>query len=655
LKGQVLATDYTEEVVDDLGLGIEAPSGIGQYGPDAQKWDCSIGGLNFLFATSATYPIKRETARFRRERIDTERNPGEQSLDSGYWIRSQASWHYGAGIPTAEPLEVNTEEARFRYFQGGGVDPWTPGELTLLNSTSAVYTASASWIKVDGIGTGILAGANYSGTGTLTYITNAGASTAITWGGAGEIGSFDETGQYWLASDTAGIWRGNLPSGSGTKIYNNKGTPTYTLIRWVKSRAMYAEGPDIHEITNLTPSSATLPTRLYRHPNDGWIWTDFADGPNSIYASGYSGEYSAIYSIGINTTPTTVTLDQPTIVAEMPRGEDIISMYQYVGSFLVIGTTLGLRVAQINTDGSLTVGPLIFNGGPVDDAVGKGRFLYFTVRDRVDAGNRKLRPGLYRMNLGQVLNNTPLDFAYAADLVTPEDHPGDCIGVTVANDKLWFGVTGTPGGVYRQNDTFVDEGWLETGRIRLGTMEKKAWRDLRLLGINGLQGTVTAYANIFGTTAPSNWDAVVSVTGGNEDAVGKLNVPCPSPSTDLYLAFHLQSNPSCGCSAKMIGYQVRAVPSPRRTELIEVPVMMFNSETDRMGGRYGAFGNAFKRFKALKALEESGATVPFIDFTTGEKLEVYVEEVAYNRISPPSRAKNVTGSGGVVRILLRTV
>jgi hypothetical protein len=82
-----LATDYTEEVVDDLGLGIEAPSGIGQYGPDAQKWDCSIGGLNFLFATSATYPIKRETARFRRERIDTERNPGEQSLDSGYWIQ----------------------------------------------------------------------------------------------------------------------------------------------------------------------------------------------------------------------------------------------------------------------------------------------------------------------------------------------------------------------------------------------------------------------------------------------------------------------------------------------------------------------------------------------------------------------------------------
>ena len=650
-----MSTDYTEEVVDDLGFGITAPSGVGEYGPDAQKWDCSIGGMNFLFAVSDTYPLKRETARFRRERIDTEREPGEQSLDSGYWIRSQASWHYGAGISTAEPLEVNSEEARFRFFQSGGVDPWTPGQLTLLNATSAVWNGTISRAKVEGIETGIILSVDNASAGSLTYITNAGASTAISWGGADGIDSLTTTGQYWLASDTAGIWRGDLPTGAGTKIYNNKGTPTYTLIRWVKSRAMYAENADIHEITNLAPTSATLPTKLYTHPNSGWRWSDFADGPNAIYASGYSKQFSAIYSIGVNVTSTTVTLDQPIIVAEMPRGEDVLSMYQYVGGFLIIGTTKGVRVAQINSDASLTLGPLIFEDAPVDDAVGLGRYVYFTVRNQGDAGDRVKRPGLYRMNLGQVVNNTPLDFAYAADLVTPADHTGNCTSVTVSGDKLWFVVTGTPGGVFKQQDTFVPSGWIETGRIRLGTMEKKAWRDLRLLGINGLQGTITAHANIFGTTKPSTWDPVISVTGGAEDAVGKLNVPCPDPSTDLYLAFHLQSNLSCGCSSRMIGYQVRAVPSPRRSELIEVPVLMFNFETDRMGGKYGSFGNAYRRFKALKSLEESGSTVQFIDYTTGEQLEVYVEEVAYNRTSPPSKAKNTTGSGGVVRILLRTV
>ena len=201
----------------------------------------------------------------------------------------------------------------------------------------------------------------------------------------------------------------------------------------------------------------------------------------------------------------------------------------------------------------------------------------------------------------------------------------------------------------------MPSGWIETGRIRLATMEKKAWRDLRLLGVPGLQGSVTAYANIFGNTAPSNWDAVISVVAGDEDRVGKLNVPAPAPATDIYLAFNLQSNPSCGCSAKMIGYQIRAVPSPRRTELLEIPVLMFDFETDRQGGKYGSEGNAYRKFKALKALEDSGATVSFTDFTTGEKLEVYVEQVAYNRTAAPSIGTKRHGSGGVARILLRTV
>ena len=56
-------------------------------------------------------------------------------------------------------------------------------------------------------------------------------------------------------------------------------------------------------------------------------------------------------------------------------------------------------------------------------------------------------------------------------------------------------------------------------------------------------------------------------------------------------------------------------------------------------------GNAYKRFKALKALEDSGATVSFTDYTTGEKLEVYVEEVAYNRTASPSIGTKRHGSG----------
>ena len=105
----------------------------------------------------------------------------------------------------------------------------------------------------------------------------------------------------------------------------------------------------------------------------------------------------------------------------------------------------------------------------------------------------------------------------------------------------------------------------------------------------------------------------------------------------------------------MIGYQVRAVPSPRRNELIQIPVLMFDWETDRQGVKYGSQGNAWRKFQLLKEMEANGATVVFRDYTTGENVEVYVEEVTYVRNTPPSNGLTRTGSGGVATVLLRTV
>jgi hypothetical protein len=645
--------DITDPVVNELGNGIESSQQGEGNAPDGMRWDCTIGGLPFLFGISDQYPMQRETAQFRRDRVDTERNPGEQSLDSGLWIRSQASWHYGAGLSSAEPLEVASDEAQFRYAISGGVDPWTPGQLQLLNSASSVFSASATAMQVQGIQTGVLFG---EGDGDFNYVTNAGAATPITWGGSGPLFSFTDTGEVYLASGSAGIYKGTLPSGSGSLIYNKHyGTVRYSLIRWVKSRAFYAENQGIWELTNLSPSSATIGSPFYAHPNAGWTWTDFADGPRSVYASGYSLENSAIYRMGVAVTASTVTLEQPVVVAEMPRGEDVLSLYSYVGAFLVIGTTAGVRVAIIQDDGSLAVGPLVFNGTQVDDAVAFGQFVYVTVRDTGQAGDRVTRPGLYRINLGQNLNQNPLQFAYAPDMVIPSnDFDGGCVSVTVSGGKIWFAVTGTENsGLYKQTDEFVDEGWLETGRIRLGTVEKKAWRDLRVLAADGIRGRVDAYASITGLGAPSSWNQVVEANVDFPDNSGGLTSVAPVPSASLFAAFKLVTDPTCGCSARMTGYQVRAIPSPKRNELISVPLLMFNREKDRQGVSYGKDNNAYLRYRALKDMENSGAMVVFRDFTTGEQLEVFVERVEYIRTAPPTRQEKA--NGGLVRVLLRAV
>ena len=641
----------TSDVVEDLSFGSTV-SGVGQVNaPDSTNWDCAIGDLTFLLGTSQQNPFVRETADFRRQRIDTERNPGEQSIDSGYWVRSQPSWHYGSGLSTAEPLEANEEESQFRYKEGGGVNPWTAGELTLLHETASVHSSSATNMSVLGVQTGIL----FREDAVLTYIDNAGTATAVTWGGTGNIGSMTDTGQYYLVSNDTGIYRGDLPSGTGTLIYNNKSTPSYTLIRWIKSRVMYADGVDIHEITDLTPSSASLPTALFSHPNSDWEWTDFADGPTSIYVSGYSLENSAIYRIGISTTATTTTLSQPVIVAEMPRGEDILSMYSYVGSFLIIGTTNGVRVASINDDGSLTIGPLVVTDAPVDDAVAFGSFVYVTTRDKGNAGDRTQRAGLFRIDLGQTLNNNPLNFAHAADLTIPSSSTatGNAVSVTTSNDKIWFCVTGTDGGVFKQQDTFVDSGWIETGRIRLGTVEKKGWRDIRLLSKSGFAGTSTAYASTTEEGSPSTWSLAIIGSGENNDITGKLNVAAPSPEPNLYLAFNLQKDTATGETAKLIGYQLRAVPAPERTRLLSVPIMLFDFVTDRKGLKIGRTGFAWDTLQKLQQLEEDSVVVQWRDFTTGEAATVYVERVSFTRMTPPTN--RVSGVGGIATALLRIV
>jgi hypothetical protein len=648
-----MAVDYTEEVVEPLGYGFEATEGQGSYGPDSLEWDCNIGGLNFLYATSDQDPIIRETGKFRRERIDTERNPGEQSLDSGLWIRSQASWHYGAGLSSAEPLEVAAEEASYRYYKSGGVDPWTPGQLQLLKDTENKFVSTATSQEILGVNTGVL----HAGDNVLTYVPTTGSTSTVTWGGTDNINSLTTTGQYWLAANSAGIYRGDEPSGSGTKIYNKDATTvTSSVIRFVKSRVMYGENNKIIEITNLTPTSATLPAELYEHPNSGWVWSDFAAGPTAIYASGYDDEVSVIYKIDVVATSTTVTLSVPVVVAEMPRGEQVLSMYSYVGSFLIVGTSSGCRVASVSDNGTLTMGPLVFNGTYVDDAVAYGKYVYLTVRDKGEAGDNVQRAGLYRINLGQALNNTSfsssLQFAYAPDLVSPVGTTGEARSVTIAGNKLWFSVNGS--GVYREMDTYVDDGWIETGRIRLGVMENKSWRDLRLIGANGLQGTVTAYASVTEAGDPSTWDSVISVNAATNDAYGKLNAAAPLPTPNLWLAFHLESNTECSCSSEMIGYQLRAMPSPRRNELIQIPVRMFDYEKDRQGSSYGRTNGAFDRFSALKQMENIGNTVVLKDHTTGEQLEVYVEQVTWKKTLAPSRGdrKNI---GGIVTLLLRSV
>ena len=101
--------DISERVVIDLSGRIST-----YYDPTTYKFDFAIGGMPFIAAITDNTPYRRQTAEFRTQRVDQLRDPGEQSLSgSGYWIRSQSSFHLGAGSTYQEPIVGSLEEARF--------------------------------------------------------------------------------------------------------------------------------------------------------------------------------------------------------------------------------------------------------------------------------------------------------------------------------------------------------------------------------------------------------------------------------------------------------------------------------------------------------------------------------------------------------------
>ena len=635
--------DITEETLSELGLNLTGSGGA--LVPTSIRWDVEIGGLPFLLAISDQNPMRRETSEFRRQRIDQERNPGEQSLDSGYWIRSQSSWHYGYGLTTAEPLEVNEGEARFRYQTGGGVDVWEPGSLRLLHSTASAFSASASSQLLIGVDTGVLHAAG----NVLTYIPTTGSASAVSWGGSGTINSITSDGANYYVGTASGIYKGSLPTGTGTKIWDTTST---TIVRWVKSRLMATVGKAIYELTGTGP---TLPTALdpgTARPSN-WTWTDITEGPTAIYLSGYAGDQSYVEAITVAATSSTVTLNQPTVQVDMPRSELVLSLYSYVGSYLIIGTNKGCRVASIDTTyGTLTLGPLLIESSDgCKDAVAIDSYVYVTVGSKGEAGNAVQRAGLFRMDLGRRINQAPLQFASAPDLVAPVGTTGGAEQVTIAGGKLWFSVSGS--GVFKETDSYVSEGWLQTGRIRLGTVEPKSWQDVRLIGVKGMAGSVTAYASVTGEGAPSSWTQSLTITGSTPDDVGTLGSVATNPVSQLFIAVKLTAPVSRTDTPSLIGYQIRAIPAPARTELVSVPIMNFDYEVDRTGARYGKLGGAYARFKLLKALEQATALVQFRDFTTGELVSAYIERVSYARTNPPTR--QVSGNGGIVTVLMRII
>jgi hypothetical protein len=130
---------YGDDITEGLVYTLSNPAGSTNYSATGEAYDVAIGGLPFFLLNSDDSPYRRVTAQYRKQQIDQSREPGEQTL-TGWWLRSQSSFHYGQGIKFFEPIQ--DESLRFQYTESKGIDVWTKGQATLLNSSESQHTVT---------------------------------------------------------------------------------------------------------------------------------------------------------------------------------------------------------------------------------------------------------------------------------------------------------------------------------------------------------------------------------------------------------------------------------------------------------------------------------------------------------------------------------
>jgi hypothetical protein len=130
---------FGDDITEGLVYTLSNPAGSTNYSATGEAYDVAIGGLPFFLMNSDDSPYRRVTAQYRKQQIDQSREPGEQTL-TGWWLRSQSSFHYGQGIKFFEPIQ--DESLRFQYTESKGINVWTKGQATLLNSSESQHTVT---------------------------------------------------------------------------------------------------------------------------------------------------------------------------------------------------------------------------------------------------------------------------------------------------------------------------------------------------------------------------------------------------------------------------------------------------------------------------------------------------------------------------------
>jgi hypothetical protein len=535
-------TDGRAERSIAVDVGVVSSTAIWQNTDVA--YDVAVGGLPFIYAINDARPYIRQTAPYKKDQFDNGAEPGEQSL-TGWWLRSQSSFHGGEGIKFYDPSAGET--IAHRFTDSKGVDVWTKGQVTLLKDTATTHYTTGP-IQTNGKPFQIARSIKYGTTegillwdeydvdkiakdGTVTHFIDYAAGTDYAVNAICDDGTY----AYWITNvlnigtPRLRIYKKLLTGDSGTgntlMISENGVTVTNAVMEYVKDRIVMCINNKIYEISS---SASALPTPVYTHSDTDIIFSSITASGPAIYVSGYSGTQSSIFKFTLNTSGVMPTLTTAITAAEMPVGEVVHRIFYYLG-YMMIGTSKGIRAAVVSDqDGSINYGPLIVETTqPCYDFAARDRFIWCATG--VDGA-----PGVIRIDLGNEIET--LRFAYANDLYVSDisGYKTTTCAFAGTTNRLVFATTAVNAGSINNKARTTNVATLTTAAAHGLAVGDEVWVEGVDSTFNGKYTvtTVPTTTTFTYTTATSGTVASTAVSPvGKVNKVGSINIEAESTLT----------------------------------------------------------------------------------------------------------------------------
>lgn len=650
------------------GVPYNLSSALGTlgYANTGILYDVAIDNLSFLAMSQDQTPFNRtpyhrQTAPYTKNQLDISTDPGEHTL-TGWWLRSQSSFHCGSGIKFYDPQPG--EIVDYRITDSQGVDIWTKGQVTLLNAVTAGHAIS-DVISANGrpvqtsrpIVWGTTKGVLLLDYDHIEKIASDGTVTTFKVPSGQPIYSICDDGNnaYWITNSGGKAVLMKKPlSGSSASTADETVMATHAsiaatnaIMEYVKERLVVCVNNNVYE---MTPLSSSFPTPLYTHPDPTYVYSGVTASGPAIYVCGFNVAQSTIQKFTLSTSGVMPTLTSAITAAEMPIGELIFSIYYYLG-LMLIGTSKGIRAADVNdTDGSLIYGPLIVaTTQPCYDFAGRDHYVWCATGVAGAAG-------VIRLDLGQQISI--YRYAYANDAmdtsgltghpttsvaffgnISPTDAPQLSFTTTFAN--------GVSGSHYIQSATVkVPTGYLTTGALRFSTLEPKVFKTIQARVDNTYGGL-----KIESIDKPGNLYTLANFNAGDFTPDASVTYPVGAQE---YVSFKFTLSRYASDTTKgpvFTGYQLKALPATSRQRLIVYPVLCFDEDEDKMGNKVGYEGMAWSKLSALEAKESLGDTVRVLDFRNKESYLGVIEDLLFEIKTPPG--KKSTSYGGTLQITIR--